>query len=104
MSKWQIFASGIRAGNTVATILVVFGVLNSLLSFGYYAPLVSIMYRTSSSAAVAGGSRIPVGMTIPLVLLAVAVVALGVWPALANGLTVPAGQAVLAIFSRQGGM
>lgn len=104
MSKWQIFASGIRAGNTLATILVVFGVLNSLLSFGYYAPLVSIMYRTSSSAIVAGGSRIPVGMTIPLVLLALAVVALGVWPALANGLTVPAGQAVLAIFSRQGGM
>jgi hypothetical protein len=38
------------------------------------------------------------------VLLVVVVVAFGVWPALANGLTVPAGQVVLAIFSRQGGM
>jgi hypothetical protein len=38
------------------------------------------------------------------VLLVLVVVALGVWPALANGLTVPAGQVVLSIFSRQGGM
>ena len=104
MSKWQIFASGVRAGNPIAIALVVFGILNSLLSFGYYAPLVSTMYRTSSSTAVAAGARIPAGMVIPLGILAVVVVALGVWPALANGLTVPAGQVVLAIFSRQGGM
>jgi formate hydrogenlyase subunit 3/multisubunit Na+/H+ antiporter MnhD subunit len=104
MSKWQIFAAGARAANPIAMVLVIFGVLNSLLSFGYYAPLVSVMYRTTSSAVVAGGGRVPVGMTIPLVLLAIVVVVLGVWPALANGLTVPAGQVVLAIFSRQGGM
>ena len=100
MSKWQIFASGVRTGNPIAVALVVFGVLNSLLSFGYYAPLVSTMYRTTASAAVSAGARVPTGMVVPLVLLAALVVALGVWPALANGLTAPAGQVVLAIFTR----
>lgn len=104
VSKWQIFASGFRAGSPLAISLVIFGVLNSLLSFAYYAPLVGLMYRNTPSAAVAGGARVPVGMTVPLVLLAAVVIAFGVWPALANGLTVPAGQVVLSIFTRQGGM
>jgi proton-translocating NADH-quinone oxidoreductase chain N len=104
MSKWQIFASGVQTGNPVAIALVVFGVLNSLLSLGYYAPLVSMMYRTTPSGMVTAGARIPTGMTVPLVLLVVVVVAFGVWPALANGLTVPAGKVVLAVFSGQGGM
>ena len=104
MSKWQIFASGVRAGSPVAIALVVFGVLNSLLSLAYYAPLVSMMYRNAPSDVVTAGARIPAGMTVPLVLLVLVVVAFGVWPALANGLTVPAGQVVLSIFSGQGGM
>jgi len=62
------------------------------------------MYRNAPSGVVSAGARVPAGMTVPLVLLVVVVVAFGVWPALANGLTVPAGQVVLAIFSRQGGM
>jgi NADH:ubiquinone oxidoreductase subunit 2 (subunit N) len=104
MSKWQIFASGVRTGSPIAIALVVFAVLNSLLSLGYYAPLVSMMYRTTPSEAVTAGMRIPSGMTIPLVLLVVVVVAFGVWPALANGLTIPAGQIVLSIFTGKGGM
>ena len=104
MSKWQIFAAGVHTGSPIAVALVVFAVLNSLLSLGYYAPLVSTMYRNAPSEAVIGGTRIPVAMVVPLVLLALVVVAFGVWPALAGGLTVPAGQVVLDIFSRQGGM
>jgi NADH:ubiquinone oxidoreductase subunit 2 (subunit N) len=104
MSKWQIFAAGVHSGNPIAVALVVFAVLNSLLSLGYYAPLVSTMYRNEPSAAVIGGARVPVAMVVPLVLLALVVVAFGVWPALAGSLTAPAGQVVLDIFSRQGGM
>ena len=104
MSKWQIFASGVQAGSPVAIALVIFAVLNSLLSLGYYAPIVSMMYRNAPSAVVVGGARVPAGMTVPLAVLVIVVVAFGVWPALANGLTVPAGKAVLAIFTRQGGM
>ena len=51
-----------------------------------------------------GGSRVPSAMVVPLVLLAIVVVAFGVWPALASGLTGPAGRVVLDIFARQGGM
>jgi proton-translocating NADH-quinone oxidoreductase chain N len=104
MSKWQIFAAGVRTGSPIAIALVVFAVLNSLLSLAYYAPLVSSMYRTRPSEAVSAGARVPFAMTVPLVVLAALIVAFGVWPALANGLTVPAGQVVLSLFSRQGGM
>jgi proton-translocating NADH-quinone oxidoreductase chain N len=104
MSKWQIFAAGVHAGTPIAVALVVFGILNSLLSFGYYAPLVSTMYRNEPSAMVVGGARVPVAMVVPLVLLSLAVVAFGVWPALAGGLTAPAGSVVMDIFSKQGGM
>jgi proton-translocating NADH-quinone oxidoreductase chain N len=104
MSKWQIFAAGARSGNPLAIALVVFAVLNSLLSLGYYAPLVSVMYRHEPSGVVAAGARVPAAMAVPLVILALVVIAFGVWPALANGLTVPAGQVVLDIFARQGGM
>jgi proton-translocating NADH-quinone oxidoreductase chain N len=104
MSKWQIFAAGVRSGNPIAIALVVFAVLNSLLSLGYYAPLVSIMYRNKPSEMVTAGARVPVAMVVPLVLLVIVVVAFGVWPALANGLTGPAGRVVLDIFSKQGGM
>jgi proton-translocating NADH-quinone oxidoreductase chain N len=104
MSKWQIFAAGARSGSPVAIAIVVFAVLNSLLSLGYYAPLVSMMYRREPSPLVTAGSRVPASMAVPLVILAALIIAFGVWPALANGLTVPAGQVVLDIFSRQGGM
>ena len=104
MSKWQIFVAGARAGSPIAIALVVFAVLNSLLSLAYYTPLVSTMYRNTPSPLVVSGARLPPGMTIPLVLLAAVVVLLGLWPALANGLTVPAGRVVLSIFSAQGGM
>jgi formate hydrogenlyase subunit 3/multisubunit Na+/H+ antiporter MnhD subunit len=104
MSKWQIFAAGVRTGNPVAIALVVFAVLNSLLSLGYYAPLVSTMYRHTPSDVVTAGARVPAAMVVPLVILAAVVVAFGVWPALAGSLTGPAGRVVLDIFSRQGGM
>jgi proton-translocating NADH-quinone oxidoreductase chain N len=104
MSKWQIFVAGVQTGNPFAIALVVFGVLNSLLSLAYYTPLVSIMYRNEPSTMVAAGGKVPRAMVVPLVLLALVVVALGVWPALANGLTHPAGQVVLDIFARNGGM
>jgi proton-translocating NADH-quinone oxidoreductase chain N len=104
MSKWQIFAAGVHTGSPIAVALVVFAVLNSLLSLGYYAPLVSTMYRNTPSEAVIGGAKVPVAMVVPLVLLALVVVAFGVWPALAGGLTAPAGRVVVDIFSRQGGM
>ncbi len=96
MSEWQIFAAGFATHNAVLEWLVVFAVLNSIVSLAYYMPLVNAMYRLEPSTAVKAGARIPSAMTIPLVVLALAVIVVGVWPGLVNGLTAPAARVLLA--------
>jgi proton-translocating NADH-quinone oxidoreductase chain N len=100
MSKWQIFVAGFDTGNAWVIALVIFAALNSVLSLGYYAPLINRMYRHEAGEAVKNGARMPVLIAVPLVLLAAAVILLGVWPSLASGLTNPAAQVLAAIFSR----
>jgi NADH:ubiquinone oxidoreductase subunit 2 (subunit N) len=78
--------------------MALFAGLNSMLSFVYYLPLVTAVYSGRLSPAVQGGRPVPVAMQIPLLLLALAVVALGIWPGLAAGLVEPAGTALLGIF------
>jgi formate hydrogenlyase subunit 3/multisubunit Na+/H+ antiporter MnhD subunit len=104
MSKWQIFAAGFRTGSPLLIALVVFALANSLLSLGYYAPIVNIMYRREPSALVTAGARVPPAMAIPVVILILGVLVLGLWPALADGLTAPAGRAVLDMLAPRGGM
>jgi proton-translocating NADH-quinone oxidoreductase chain N len=96
MSEWQIFVAGFQTHNLWIDLVVVFAALNSVLSLAYYAPLVNAMYRLEASARVRQGKRLPLAMSIPLVLLGLAVVLIGIWPSLMNWLTVPAGQALLA--------
>ncbi len=98
MSKWQIFVAGINTHDQVIFWLVILAALNSVLSLGYYAPVVNAVYRGKPSAAVLQGSRLPLGMQLPLFVLALAVVALGVWPSLLAWLTTPAGNAIMATF------
>lgn len=104
MSKWQIFAAGFRTGSPIMIALVVFALLNSLLSLAYYAPIVNFMYRGKPSAVVTAGARVPPAMAIPLVVLILAVLVLGLWPSLADSITAPAGRTVLDLFPRAGGM
>ena len=96
MSEWQIFAAGFQTQNLWIDLAVIFAALNSVLSLAYYAPLVNAMYRLEPSARVRQGKHLPMAMSIPLVILALAVVVIGIWPGLMNGLTAPAGQAILA--------
>jgi proton-translocating NADH-quinone oxidoreductase chain N len=98
MSKWQIFVAGFNTHNVAIGLLVGFAGLNSVLSLAYYAPLVNAVYRKQPSAAVLGGSSIPALMTLPLVILASAVVLLGFWPGLLEWLTGPAGAALMTAF------
>jgi NADH:ubiquinone oxidoreductase subunit 2 (subunit N) len=98
MSKWQIIAAGVATRETWLIGMALFAGLNSMLSFVYYLPLVNAVYRSRLSPAVQGGRAIPAAMQIPLVLLALAVVALGIWPGLAGGLVEPAGTALLGLF------
>ncbi len=96
MSEWQIFAAGFQSQNPWIIGLVIFAALNSVLSLAYYAPLINTMYRQKPSKSVQNGMRMPVMMAVPLVMLSAALVVFGVWPALANGLTVPASHILLS--------
>jgi formate hydrogenlyase subunit 3/multisubunit Na+/H+ antiporter MnhD subunit len=98
MSEWQIFAAGFQTRNLWIELAVVFAALNSVLSLAYYAPLINTMYRLEPSERVRQGKSLPLVMSIPLVVLGLAVIVLGVWPSLVNWLTIPAGQALLAGF------
>jgi formate hydrogenlyase subunit 3/multisubunit Na+/H+ antiporter MnhD subunit len=98
MSEWQIFAAGFATRDPLASALVVVAALNVLLSLAYYTPLVATVYRQQPSRAIAQGRPLPTAMHVPLAALALAVVALGVWPALIRGITAPAGAALLAAF------
>jgi NADH:ubiquinone oxidoreductase subunit 2 (subunit N) len=53
----------------------------------YYLPVVNVLYRRQQSPAVETGRPLPVTMLLPLVILAVAVIFLGLWPELVNWLT-----------------
>lgn len=98
MSKWQILLAGAHTRNLVMVGLVAFAALNSVLSLAYYAPLVNTVYRRQPSLAVQRGAAVPPLMNVPLILLAAAIVVLGVWPGLITWLVQPAGAALLAAF------
>ena len=98
MSKWQIFVGGFGTHNGWIMALMVFMALNSVLSLGYYAPLVNWMYRRSPSEQVLAGKPLPLQIILPLVVLALAVVLFGLAPGLMDWLTVPAGKTLLGMF------
>lgn len=98
MSKWQIFVGGFQTGNPWIMVLVVFAALNSVLSLGYYAPMVNRLYRHKPAETVTAGKPVPVLMSIPLLLLSLGVVVLGFWPSLVNSITFPASQTLLMLF------
>lgn len=98
MSKWQIFAASAQTRDLGVILLVVFAALNSVLSLGYYAPLVNRMYRRQPSVVVQNGVEISKMMGVPLVVLTLVVVVFGFWPVLANPLTGAAAQSMLRLF------
>lgn len=98
MSKWQIFLAGFGAHSFLAAALVVFMALNSVLSLGYYAPLVNALYRKQPAASIQAGPALPLTMIVPLVILSGLVIVFGLWPGLAQWITAPAGQAILSAF------
>ena len=99
MSKWQILVAGAQTRDVDILIVLIVAALCSVLSLGYYAPLVNRMYRREPGALVAKGRAIPAAMLAPLVVLALAVVILGVLPFLAGWLTIPAAADLLAAFA-----
>lgn len=95
MSKFQILLAGMATGQTMIIALVAFAAFNSLLSLAYYMPLVQVVFRREISAEVQAGRPLPFTMNLPLVLLALAVIIIGLWPNLVFGLTNAAGAVVV---------
>jgi proton-translocating NADH-quinone oxidoreductase chain N len=98
MSKWQIFAGGFGTGNGWLMVLMVFMALNSVLSLGYYAPLVSRMYRRQACERVLAGKDLPWQIILPLIILSLLVLLLGFAPGVLDVLTVPAGARFVELF------
>jgi proton-translocating NADH-quinone oxidoreductase chain N len=99
MSKWQIFIGAASTRNGWVVLLAVFAALNSVLSLAYYAPLVNAMYRKQPSDAVREGGSIALSMSVPIAVMAVAVILLGVVPTLVSPLT----HAATAALAHAGG-
>ncbi len=98
MSKWQIFVAGFQSGQVVLYSLVIFAALNSVLSLAYYAPVVNALYKEHTSEAVEHGKPLPWPISLTLAVLSLAILVLGFWPSLVQGLTEPAARALLVLF------
>ena len=98
MSKWQILVAGASTKQPWMLVVVIFVALNSVLSLGYYAPLVNRLYRRETSAAVDNGKPLPPLVLLPLVLLVVAVIVIGLWPSALNFFTEKAAAGLLYPF------
>ncbi len=98
MSKWQIFVAGFQTQNTWIIALMIFMALNSVLSLAYYAPLVNMMYRKTPSAQVLAGKSLSFAITLPLLVMMLAVIVLGFMPQLMDWITIPAAQTLMTMF------
>ena len=102
MSKWQIVLGAIETHDMNVLLLTIFMGLNSVLSLGYYAPMVNRIYRQKTAAIVETGKPIPASMTIPLIVLTLSIALLGVWPSLVSFITNSAASSLLTIFGLGG--
>ncbi len=98
MSEWQIFSAGFLTHDWLIGSLVIFAAINSVLSLAYYVPLVNTLYRQEPSTVVQVGQPLPLTMNVSLLLLSLAILAIGVWPSLMNWLTKPASATFMSIF------
>ena len=98
MSKWQIFVAGFQTQSNAIIALTLVMALNSVVSLGYYAPLVNRMYRRKASSRVLEGKPIHWTIALSLLVLTLLVVILGFLPGLADGLTLPAAERFMQMF------
>ncbi|MDF1500130.1 MAG: proton-conducting transporter membrane subunit [Anaerolineales bacterium] len=98
MSKWLIFKAGFASGDPLLWIVVALVALNSVFSLAYYAPVVNLLYRRKPSKVVLEGRPLPWSMVTPLVILSLAIIALGIWPDMIGWMTHSAGEALVAGF------
>lgn len=100
MSKWQILAGLAQTQDVILIIIVVFAALMSVLSLGYYTPMINRMYRKDASQAVLESDPVTIWMYIPIALLTLATVVLGILPSLLYWLTGPAAYSIYVFFGQ----
>ncbi|MBI5668585.1 MAG: hypothetical protein HZC41_11315 [Chloroflexi bacterium] len=98
MSKWQIFVAGVGTGESLITLLVIVAALNSVLSLAYYLPVINVLFRETPSALIERGRTLPLAIIIPIIVLAAALLLVGLWPDALTWLTQPASAGLLAAF------
>jgi proton-translocating NADH-quinone oxidoreductase chain N len=100
MSKWQIFVAGFETRNTALIVVMIFMALNSVLSLGYYAPLVNLMYRREASPGVLAGKPLTWTIVLPLIVMTLLIIVLGFFPGLMEWFTIPAAERFMQMFGR----
>lgn len=98
ISKLRILAAGIVDQPGWMIGLMIFAALNSVLSLGYYLPIVNALYSTEGRPTWRDTRALPFTMRLPIYVLAGLVLVLGIWPGLVDGLIIPAGAALLSLF------
>lgn len=100
ISKWKIMASGAAAGGTLNAVLIVILGLNSVLSLGYYAPLVNRMYRNKGDDTVGTIEKQKISKMIlfPLIILTVGIIFFGLFPMVLDSFSEAAGNAFYTMF------
>jgi proton-translocating NADH-quinone oxidoreductase chain N len=98
MSKWQILVAAVATKDVWMNVVAIFVGLNSILSLGYYAPIVNRLYRHEVSEIVTAGKPAASWMVAPMVVLTLGILLLGVWPALASIFTNTAAASFLYPF------
>ena len=97
MSKWLIFSAGMTSGVWIIEVLIVFAAVNSVISLGYYLPIINAIFKDAPPVS---DAAIPGSMHIPIVLMGAIIVALGfsTWPI--HWLLDPASATLTKIFAQ----
>jgi NADH:ubiquinone oxidoreductase subunit 2 (subunit N) len=71
--------------------------LNSVLSLGYYAPLVNALYRRETPESTLNASRSSILILLPIILLGILVIAIGFYPPMVSWLSNLAGESLVSL-------
>lgn len=94
MSKWLIYKSGIMAGG-IGYLLSGIAIFNSVLSLGYYLPVMNVFYSPNVSVKVKNSHSLNIFVLAPVIVLAMITVFLGIYPELGLRLAGPCADQVM---------
>lgn len=90
MSKTMILFAGVHTGNVWIIAGVIFAALNSVLSLGYYAPLINRMYRTQKKTFSRNFLAPNTSMLLVFLILSASLILLGFVPGILGNFSLPA--------------